>query len=708
MKRFLPQPRAALLPLALLVSVSQTGYGADAEQLQPYIAKVLERAGIITRDPVESEANTRAALSSADGDAMATARVNEAGTTAANSLDRAEPAPGPEVAGLVVVFADAQARALSRQNLPPPAALIDALERAAELPLNFKRAMSMDAFVFTFDAALSWQDYSALQARLQGLDSIAAFYPDTVQAPSMTPNDPFYYYQWSLLPTDRYSEALEDFAVGINAVDAWDLVPAGSGATTVAVLDSGLTDPHPIELWRVLPGYDFISNPDRARDGDGRDADPTDMGDYRGANECEENRDERASTWHGTKIASLIASRGDDGEGIAGIDWWADVLPVRVLGKCGGVVSDVVDGLLWAAGLPVPGVPDNEHPARIINMSFGRSYPEACLPLYATAVDALKNKDVLLIAAAGNDDEDAALFAPATCDGVLAVSAVDHQGDRAGYSNWNNNGELFIAAPGGDVLAHGFSGGILAGHDEGDKRPTGKLVYTYSGGTSMAAAHVSGVASLALSMDPAQRGEVVAAVMRSAVQPFPAGTECAKKKPLCGPGIVDAPATIEGVMELKPYSIVVEFYQEDLQHYFRTGNWDEIDLVREGRFGAWDETADYFLGWRNQSEFGVLPVCRFYGTPGVGPNSHFYTVDRNECEKVKKDPGWTYEGIAFYSRKPGISGECPQDTQPVYRYYNMGWEENDSNHRFATHLNDQAEMEAAGWVLEGVAMCSPN
>src|SRR5690606_30212448 len=132
-----------------------------------------------------------------------------------------------------------------------------------------------------------------------------------------------------------------------------------------------------------------------------------------------------------------------------------------------------------------------------------------------------------------------------------------------------------------------------------------------------------------------------------------------------------------------------------------------VSLVRAGNFGDWNETPRGFITWRGPSETGVLPVCRFYGTPGIGPNSHFYTVDPEECKKVKLDPGWTYEGVPFYAKR-AWAGNCPVNSAPVYRYYNNGWQRNDSNHRYATDLKDRAAMEAAGWTMEGVAMCVPD
>lgn len=109
----------------------------------------------------------------------------------------------------------------------------------------------------------------------------------------------------------------------------------------------------------------------------------------------------------------------------------------------------------------------------------------------------------------------------------------------------------------------------------------------------------------------------------------------------------------------------------------------------------------------------ALPVCRFYGTPGKGPNSHFYTSDAAECAAVKMDPGWTYEGVAFYAVDSGSYAFCTTDfsnnelTKPVYRLYNNRFASNDSNHRFTTEISLYREMPSQGWKAEGVAFCSP-
>jgi len=697
-------PLISLL-LPLCSSLPLAGHGAETGTLNAAVARVLEREGVIA--PGTSPSSRQALLPLAG---PADAYAASAPTYALEAEEPAQ-ATAPAVLGVVLVFADAEARDLSRQNLPPPPALVDALAHATEVPLHYKRAMSMDAFVFEFEQPLSWEAYQGLQQQLESLPIVDALYPDMYQVSQTVPgNAPYYNNQWSLRATGIYSSGLGSAVVGIDAESAWD-VTTGSPQMTVAIIDSGLTAPRPFPSSRILPGYDFISDPLTARDGDGRDADPTDMGDHHLANECEHDPKAANSSWHGTTIATLIAADGNDGNGIAGIDWQASILPVRVLGKCGGAVSDIVDGMLWAAGLPVPGVPDNQHPARILNMSLGSTLePEesmSCFPLYQSAIDKLRTRDVLIISSAGNDDADMARHRPAHCDGILAVSAVNHLGERASYSNWNRDGKLFIAAPGGDIRTYGSQAGILATMDSGTTQPTGQLQQLYTNGTSMAAALVSGVASLAWSMDPGQRPDVVAAILHESVQPFARNSRCEAEWPLCGPGIIDAWAAVQGVQALKSYSSVVEFHHDGLKHYFSTANHDEVSLVRAGHFGDWRETGQGFLTWRGQSEAGVLPVCRFYGTPGIGPNSHFYTVDPMECETVKRDAGWTYEGVPFYAKKPE-AGNCAIGSAPVYRYYNNGWARNDSNHRYATHLNDKAAMEAAGWVMEGVSMCVPD
>jgi hypothetical protein len=161
------------------------------------------------------------------------------------------------------------------------------------------------------------------------------------------------------------------------------------------------------------------------------------------------------------------------------------------------------------------------------------------------------------------------------------------------------------------------------------------------------------------------------------------------------------------LQDLPPVTPVVEYFHPVLGHYFITTNAEEMRLLDGGRFGTWERT---YLGFAAKQEVAIgagdLPVCRFYGTPGSGPNSHFFTADPAECEAVKADPGWTYEGIAFHAALPQ-AGVCPLLTQPVYRAYNNGFARNDSNHRYSTKLSALQAMAALGWTVEGLVMCTP-
>lgn len=151
---------------------------------------------------------------------------------------------------------------------------------------------------------------------------------------------------------------------------------------------------------------------------------------------------------------------------------------------------------------------------------------------------------------------------------------------------------------------------------------------------------------------------------------------------------------------------VSEFYHSGLNHYFRTADAAEASGVDQGKAGAgWARTGKDFLAWLSAPS-GASPVCRFYGTPGRGPNSHFYTADASECAGVKLDPGWTYEGIGFHVMAPA-SGSCASGYQPVYRSYNSRAAQNDSNHRLTTELLTQRQMRLQGWVDEGATMCVP-
>lgn len=374
-------------------------------------------------------------------------------------------------------------------------------------------------------------DSAAAVELMRGLAArpeVAYVEPDSVARPTSTPDDPLYPRQW------HYSEA----AAGANLPGAWD-VADGSGVT-VAVVDSGITAHSDLDA-NVTGGYDFISEPDRARDGDGRDADPGDEGDWQSAeDECFAGSKAQSSTWHGTHVAGTIAAVSGNGVGVAGVAPEATVVPVRVLGHCGGLVSDIADGVVWAAGGSVPGVPDNPNPAEVINVSIGG--PGSCGPTYQNAIDSARDHGATVVVSAGNDNADASTVQPAACAGVITVAATDREGNRAVFNDTqeSNYGDAVeVAAPGGETTVTSEDG-ILSTSNTGATTPGGEI-YRYLTGTSQAAPHVAGLAALMLSRADLTPDQVSQLIQDNA-RPLPGKCDLG-----CGTGLIDAAATVEAV-----------------------------------------------------------------------------------------------------------------------------------------------------------------
>ena len=600
--------------------------------------------------------------------------------------------PGQAV-GLVVKLRDPALQRQLEAGLPPPAGLVDAIAAAAGVPLRYLRPMSGGQAVLRFDAPLATAAALDLPARVRQLGSVEQAELDLLMRPRQVA-DPDTALQWNL------QGANEGYPGGIGANELWPLF-TGSSSTVVAVVDTGVV-PHPEFAGRLLPGYDFIASAAIGNDGNGRDNDATDPGDWVTAGQCGAGEPADSSSWHGTHVAGIVGASGDNGLGGAGVNWRTRILPVRVLGRCGGTVSDIVDGIRWAAGLPVPGVPLNPTPAQVINLSLGGYSPTGCQRSYRDAIAEARGQGSLLVVAAGNEADDFEQYVPANCEGVLTVVAVDPFGDLASYSNYSFAGQ--VSAPGGDISRYGAIGGIRSTLGAGTTSLTG---YTYGAlhGTSMAAPHVAGIASLALGLNPQLVGEELRFIIELASTPFPADSTC-QSVPVCGSGIASTLTSAGVAAVMADYQLVYEFYNEDLKHYFRTGAKSEAAGINRGAAGAgWFDTGDYFYGWAGPTD-GAVPVCRFYGTPGKGPNSHFYTASAAECELVKKDPGWTYEGTGFYAKMPRADGTCAADDVPVYRAYNNRWRENDSNHRFTTSREAYDALVASGWAGEGVMLCA--
>lgn len=163
-----------------------------------------------------------------------------------------------------------------------------------------------------------------------------------------------------------------------------------------------------------------------------------------------------------------------------------------------------------------------------------------------------------------------------------------------------------------------------------------------------------------------------------------------------------------GASPLPTRTTSVEFYHPDLRHYFMTADANEARAIDKGAAGAgWSRSGYAFYAYpANGAPAAANPVCRFYGTPGLGPNSHFYTASAEECAYVKSLAGWSYEGIAF-SIPTATGGTCGSDQVPVYRSYNGRWQQNDSNHRYTADAGIYAQMTAESWAAEGVVFCAP-
>jgi serine protease len=319
---------------------------------------------------------------------------------------------------------------------------------------------------------------------------------------------------------------------GANVASAWQTTQ-GSPAVVVAVLDTGILPDHPDIAGspNLAAGYDFITNTGMANDGDGRDADPSDPGDAISTNECGAGvpPEPRQSSWHGSHVAGIVgAGRTDNAIGIAGINWNAKVQPVRVLGKCGGTTLDITAAIRWAAGIAVPGAPQNQTPAKIINMSLGSA--RSCDAAFQSAINDAFGRGVTVVVAAGNDAIDASGANPAGCQNVVTVAASDGRGYLATrYSNYGASIE--IMAPGGDVQQD---------YDE-DGKVDGILSIVKGGyqrynGTSMAAPHVAGAAAILLSQKPSLTPAQVLQELQSYAIPKTA-LECPRP---CGAGGLNA------------------------------------------------------------------------------------------------------------------------------------------------------------------------
>jgi serine protease len=386
----------------------------------------------------------------------------------------------------------------------------------------------------------------------------------------------------------------------INAQSAWDVPAVATTPVVVAVLDTGVRFDHPDLAGKLLVGYDMVGEDKSdlgqplgtfltSKDGDGRDADASDMGDGITTAETNDstsifyrcttpdsggNYTGELSSWHGTQVSGIIGAATDNGIGMASVGRErVRVLPVRVLAKCGGWDSDIIAGMNWAAGIAVDGN-TNANPAKVINMSLGGS--GSCSAAYQSTINNLNARGVVVVASAGNGSGHA-VSEPANCAGVIGVAGVRHEGDKVGYSDLGP--EVSISAPAGNCV--NTTGNlpclypILTTANSGDFDPvagTAGAIYTDSYnatiGTSFSAPLVAGTAALMLSVKPDLTPSQIRQLLMSTARTFPVYTDiqnchapdanpqdqCNCTTTTCGAGMLDTSAAVSAAANFTPGS----------------------------------------------------------------------------------------------------------------------------------------------------------
>jgi serine protease len=476
---------------------------------------------------------------------------------------------------------------------------VSSLSRRTGVAISGSRQLTPSMHAVFLPKTLYGASVDAVLRQLRADPSVAFADVDERRYAHAMPNDPLFLPtatasgQWYMQKPSTATPTSD--AAATDAVSAWDITKGSSG-TVIADVDNGIRFDHPDLLragfdssragfgGRLLPGYDFVGQDENsansallgtfliANDGDGWDPDPSDPGDWIDSTDLansavfpSKNCTAGNSSWHGTRVMGVLGALTNNDVGIAGMTWNPYLLPVRALGKCGGLDSDIMVAIQWAVGLPINGVPDNPYPADIINLSLGGT-GGACPTQYQNLIATLTGMGVLVVASAGN--ESGPVDIPANCPGVLAVAGLRNVGTKVGYSSLGP--EVGIGAPAGNCV--NTNGGpclrsIDTTTNEGSTVP-GTNSYTdqinSNLGTSFSAPIVSGVAALMRAVNANLTPPQIIARMQASATAYPqpvttpptpqcvngstSSVECACTTSTCGAGMVNALSAVKAAL----------------------------------------------------------------------------------------------------------------------------------------------------------------
>nr|BAQ55742.1 serine protease [Stenotrophomonas maltophilia] len=382
------------------------------------------------------------------------------------------------------------------------------------LGLQQVRRLAVGSTVVRTDRALDQAESELLMRKLAADPNVEYVDVDQIMRATLTPNDTRFSEQWGFGTSNA----------SINVRPAWDKA-TGTGVV-VAVIDTGITNHADLNA-NILPGYDFISDAAMARDGGGRDSNPNDEGDWYGDNECQAGYPGSNSSWHGTHVAGTVAAVTNNSTGVAGTAFNAKVVPVRVLGKCGGYTSDIADAIVWASGGTVSGVPANANPAEVINLSLGGG--GSCSTTYQNAINGAVGRGTTVVVAAGNSKHQRILVGT----GELPErdrGGGDHLGRRTCQLLQLRHRHRYLRT-GPEHPVH---------PQQRHHHPGAAPVTRPTNGTSMAAPHVAGVVALMQSVAPSPLSPAqVESIIKSTARPLPGACSGG-----CGAGIIDADAAV--------------------------------------------------------------------------------------------------------------------------------------------------------------------